>query len=375
MNRCLIVKSFYPELSIKGESSCDDVLAMQGAVTQFHQHKNEPLHCGAAGTTFRFLCARVSREQGRFRLTGDKRLFERPHQPLFQSLSSLGVTVEQTSATELTVSSQGWNLEKPLNMDLKISSQFISAILLSAWELSHPLVIKLGVDRHSYSYLEMTITLLKQLGMEIEVSNDQICVPPHQSLRLKDFCVEPDMSSAFALTSLALASGQLELNQFPENSVQPDFYFIELLKLMGADYQLENNKLIVKRSLGLSPVKVDLSNNPDLFPVLAVLLSRVEGGSELTGLSLLSYKESDRLGHICDFLLRLGFMVEQRQGCFLIHGKLEHKYPEAFAFDPDQDHRLVMAASLAQHQGARLIIKTPDVVNKSFPEFWRIVNS
>ena len=276
MNRCLIVKSFYPSFQIQGQSFCDDVVAMEKAVDSFIHKKEEPLNCGAAGTTFRFLCARVTREIGSFSLIGEERLFERPHLPLFESLRGMGVTIEEMSSREMVVSSQGWLQTEDIQLGLEKSSQYISALLLSAWELKKPLVINIGESRHSFSYLQMTIDLLRAFGMNIEVEGHFIRVPAGQQLKVSEYKVEPDMSSIFALVSLALVAGKLELTDFPTKALQPDQYFLEILKEMNADFFLKEDTLQVSKAENLKPIKVNLVNNPDLFPVLAVLLSRVE---------------------------------------------------------------------------------------------------
>jgi 3-phosphoshikimate 1-carboxyvinyltransferase len=212
--------------------------------------------------------------------------------------------------------------------------------------------------------------------MVIEEGEDFLKVPENQVPDEMLYEVEPDMSSTFTLGAFAFFNGKLVLESFPEKSLQPDFIFTDLLREMGAElnYELEDKKLVVKKAQTPQNVNWNLRNNPDLFPVLAVLLSRVPGESSLSGLEALAFKESHRLDNIVDLLSELGFKCSVQNKKFVIKGESDHNYPqEPLSFDPDQDHRMAMAAALACYQGASIEISHPEVVNKSFPEFWEIL--
>lgn len=375
LNRAWIVKSFFPELEIFGDSQCRDVMLMKQAVLQVLDSTSSRFDCGAAGTVFRFLLTRLSREEGEFELFGDERLISRPHHNLFQALRQLGCEIWIEAKSNIRIQSKGWHVEKPLAIDLLHSSQFASGLLLSAWNLPKPLQLQLGSQRNSYSYMQMTIAFLRKLGMEILEEDGRIVVPAYQTLQTENYFVEPDMSSAFALAAMAACCGQLEILQFSKESLQPDFRCVEILQKMGVSADIRNSVLQVKQAQKLEPFAVDLRNNPDLFPVLAILLSRATGISKITGIETLVYKESNRISNIIDLLSTLGFSCVYQNKEFTLKGQANHEYPPRFSFDPDQDHRLAMAAALAQFQGAEIDILNPTVVDKSFPEFWEILES
>ncbi len=375
MNRALIIQSFYPDLKIIGESRCQDVLALKNALLLFKSSQPNPIFdCGAAGTVLRFLLTRLSRERGEFVLTGDERLFNRPHHPLLKALEQLGVQCFLENKNELKIVSTGWNVPSQIDLDLSVSSQFISSLLLSAWNLPEKLVIHVGDQKNSLAYLEMTIAFLRNLGMEIQVEDEKLIVPQDQKLKSKWIQVEPDMSSAFAVAAFAAFKGELILENFPKESLQPDFVFIDLLQKMGVSLDdCEDNKLKIKSASQLKPIDFNFSNQPDLFPVLAILLSRAEGTSTLTGLKLLNFKESKRLDNIQELLSALGIENARTHDKLMVRGKKNHVYPNFISFDPDHDHRMAMAAALAKYQGAPIEIQSPNVVEKSFPEFWEII--
>ncbi len=372
MNRALIIQSFFSELQIQGASASEDVVLLQKALSDFKQGKQH-FDCGSGGTTFRFLLARLSRESGAFTLSGTTRLFERPHDGLYEVLRTLGVRIEQQSNNAVHLESEGWALDQELSMSLQDSSQYVSAILLSAWCLPETLQIRLHGEENSRSYLDMTLNILEQLGMGVEVAKGRLRVGSDSRLTQQSLNVEPDMSSAFALAAFAITKGRLDLLSFPPNPLQPDGNFLSVLDKLGASFSIEGETLSVATAEFLQPISINLQNNPDLFPVLAVLVSRVQGRSTLSGLSVLAHKESDRLSKTTELLRRLGFQVQREADSVSIDGIKDHSYPAAFEFDPDKDHRMAMATALANHQGARVEILDRDVVNKSFPRFWEIV--
>lgn len=337
--RYLIIQSYAREtLQIIGDSSCDDVIKMKEALNDFP--KNKKLDCGSAGAVLRFLTLRCSREAGEFQLTGTKRLLERPNAPLFQILGQLGVN--------------GWQEpSSPIHIDCHESSQFASALLLNAWELPFPLRFELSEARVSDGYWRMTLFCVRECGMEVlEGTNNDYLVPANQKVRVHSVVVESDASSAFALACVAAVSGEVKIPDFPKNSLQPDAIFPEILKAMNVPIAWENgNNLVVGKSKELRPISINLQNTPDLYPGLAVLAFFAKGKSQFDGIGHLAGKESNRIAKVAELLERM------KQGA-------------PFVFDPAEDHRLAMAAAVAKAGGIPVTILHPEVVAKSFPNFW-----
>ena len=175
LNRLLVIQSFAPGLTIKGDSRCDDVLKMKSALPRVMAARGEPADCGAAGTTFRFLTVRASRIPGRHLLTGTQKLLDRPQEALLSILRDLGSKVERTPEG-LLIESQGWkDPKRPLRIDRSQSSQFASAVLLSAWDLDFDLEVEFtGIEDKeapSEGYLEMTVKLVELAGLEIQAND------------------------------------------------------------------------------------------------------------------------------------------------------------------------------------------------------------
>lgn len=370
-NRGLIVQSFNPDIRLVGESKCEDVALLKQCLEDLKSGKDE-FNCGEAGTVLRFLMARVSRESGEWFLKGSARLLSRPHQPLIQALQELGVNIEvQTEGIKIV--SDGWQEVKHLPIHCEVSSQFASAIILNSWGLPFDLKINLSQKKSSEAYLVMSLMMVQSLGMVIRrTGSEGLFIPKFQQAGNGVVNLEPDFSSCFAIAACAVFAGVASFDYFPEKSYQPDRIFVSILQAMGVHLSYLNDQLTIKKSDVLKPVEVDLSHSPDLFPVLCVLLSRANGDSIIEGIATLQYKESNRLLNTINLLKRLGRDAHIRGDKLVIFGN-SSPFNAIGDYGPDNDHRMAMAAQVANMGGAQLNILNKDVVNKSFPEFWQII--
>lgn len=371
VNRALIIQSFQPNIELQFQSQCDDVLALQKALTDFKRGETS-FQCQDAGTVLRFLMPRLARQPGVYRLCGRERLLSRPHEGLIQALQILGVVVKKDNEA-IVLKSSGWNPTECLMVDGRVSSQFLSSILLSAWELPFDLKIQIPRSLVSQDYFIMTKKMCQMFGMEIlvEESSGRIIIPSGQKPKTIKYKIEPDMSSCFAIAAIASVAGEVIFKNFPFDSLQPDFVFTKILQAMGNPVERSGSDLRISFQERTQPISWDLNSCPDLFPVLAVLAARAEGVSHFTGLSQLKHKESDRLKNAVELVERCGRQVDLLNDAVKIYGSTE-RFSVDGNFLPDHDHRMAMAAQLANFYGAQLQIDDRHVVNKSFPEFWSL---
>lgn len=368
VNRLLICQSFNPELSIEGDSHCEDVLRLRQCLENLD--KGGPFDCGEGGTTLRFLAFRLSREKGEFTLRGSPELLGRPQEDLVQVLQELGVEV-QLDLEALHLKSEGWKKpSKPIEVGRESSSQFLSGLALSAWSLPFDLELIPGKGL-SQSYWKMTYGMLEKLGLQMDRRGDRILIAAGQRPRPLHWVVEPDMGSAFALAALATLCGELELEDCPRDSLQPDSVFPEVLAALGAEVDHQGSRLKVRKASQLTGIQWDLSNTPDLFPTLSTLCAFAEGDSHLYGAPHLVHKESNRIQGTARLLRGVGRPFRVLEGGIKITGSLP-KEVEPFEFDPSRDHRMVFAAGLVKGRGLPIQILDPMAVNKSFPEYWAI---
>ena len=371
LNRALVVKSLFPELIIHGDSKADDVLDMREAIGQFLG--GEKIDCGSSGTVLCFLALRVARASGTHILGGEPGLFESPLKDLERLLGQLGCQVEFFER-HLKIRSWDWKMVgDALHVPTERSSQLASAVLISAWKLPFDLCVLLSPQMVSEAYLKMTIQFLRGLGMQIDQTGGELRVPRGQTIKVKDVGIEPDMSSAFALAACAAIGGRASLMGFPPRSSQPDSVFVEYLRTMGVQIDFSNNHLDIHRADHLRPIHCELGNTPDLFPVLAAVAALAEGESHLLGLTQEKSKESDRIGKTVELLRLVGRKVEVFDDGIKVVGRESPVLEKPVWFNPDHDHRLAMSAAVLVVAGEPLHIAEPQIVTKSFPEFWSAI--
>jgi 3-phosphoshikimate 1-carboxyvinyltransferase len=371
MNRALLVRSYFPALRISGNSACDDVRLMKLAIVSLI--KKEDIDCGEAGTVLRFMALRAARESGTFKLIGSERLFSRPQDDLIFLLGQLGIDSE-LRADSLLIRSSGWKKPLiPIRVHRDKSSQFASSLLLNSWNLPFDLEfeMKSGV---SEGYWQMTVEMVRALGLRLDRENDSWRIDKKQSLTHENIELEPDYSSTFAIAAAAALAGRCEITNAKAQSLQPDHKFIQILQKMGALVEWDEGALIIEKPKeNLRAVDVDLSSCPDLFPVLSVLCAFAKGESILSGAPHLIYKESNRLLKTQELLQQAGFVTSAKEDGLHILGHGSQVKQRKFQFDPDLDHRMAMAAGLLALKNFDVNILNARVVSKSFPEFWTIL--
>lgn len=373
-NRALICASYDPQVRIHGESKSDDVIKMQDAVAALRLGQTT-FDCGSAGAVLRFFALRVSREPGTFKLTGSKRLFSRPHDELFSIFEQLGIKLK-IEPDHLIIESQGW---KPKNntvkVDRNISSQFISAVLLNSWNLDFDFNIEWDNTGVSEGYWKMSAQVVKDFGMTLFESPQGVSVTARSQVKIKDYTVESDLSSAFAIAAYAAINGEANFRQFPFHSLQPDKAFVDILKQMNVRVETSADTLVVRKNptQKLRGINYNLVDCPDLFPVLATLCAFAETPSKLFGAHHLVFKESNRIQKSAELLNFIGVETKILPDGLEIFPKAATVQP--FDFDTDHDHRLAFAAALVKSQNYPIHILDPQVVSKSFPEFWDIIDS
>lgn len=383
MNRALIVESLNPGFKATGTSESDDVRLMRKAVAKMARigmSEDQIYDCGHAGTVFRFLAFRLAREKGIFDLRGSRRLFSRPQSEIQKCLAQLGAATQfltdDMGEPFMRIQSTGWHPQGDgVFISGKESSQYASGLILSAWDLPFSLAMTFNGPLVSADYFLMTVKLCRQLGMDIQGDSREWYVPARQRTRVASYSVEMDVSSAFSLAALAVMSGHASLVDFPKASLQPDAVFLEYFRQMEISYEFDGENLKISRAESWQGLTADLNRHPDLLPVLSVLCAFAKSESRLTGLGHLAFKESNRLEKSRELVEALGARAEISDNGTSMTITPGTASVRAFSFDPDQDHRMAMAAAVANARGAHIDILNRSVVNKSFPEFWQIAGT
>lgn len=373
LNRALVVQHFNADLQLEINSDSEDVISLKNAL-QSVGHTNE-FDLGMGGTSFRFFAFLISRSVGDWKLKAHQRLIERPQQEIINILNQLNVKAE-LNGKELNIFSRGWSVNKKIVCSADQSSQFVSGLLLSCWNLNSELEVEIKKPIISYGYLKLTIELLFAAGMNIKINDQEnfltIKIPKNQKSQVRLLEAELDISSAFALISAAIVDGSVEITNWNSKSEQPDLAFLNILEKMNISFNIKDHSFSIAKHNNWKSLDYNLIDSPDLFPVLAVLCAFADGVSTLYGATQLRHKESDRIKKTKELLDMISVKTEVLVDGLRIYGQSANQDMKTpLTFDPDHDHRMAMAAALLELRGYNIQIKHPEVVNKSYPSFWK----
>ena len=326
------------------------------------------LHCGESGTTMRLMTAVCALVNGECNLTGGPSLSNRPMGPLTSGLRQLGVDCEDSNGfPPVTVRSDG-NIEGGASsMRGDVSSQFVSALLIVAPYTRDGVRLELTTPLESKPYVSMTMDVQRAFGVEVDSSREMT----EFKVRKQEYVpanlnVEGDWSSASFLLAAGALSGDVEVRNLSVGSRQADEAIVEVLASMGVDLQRKEGSLRARTS-ELRGTEVDLSNSPDLFPIVAAACASASGISVLRGLRRLQYKESDRVSTMVEGLTAMGVDVERDEKSVTIHGGK----PRGAVIDSHNDHRIAMTfAVLGIMAEGETVIRDAGCVEKSYPGFW-----
>ena len=369
-NRLLVLQALYPELQIQNLSNSDDTHAMQKGLAA----DENLIDIGHAGTTMRFLTAFFATQEGSEKvLTGSRRMQERPISVLVDALRQLGAEIEyEKNEGYPPLSICGKKLSKnQVTLAANVSSQYISALLLVAPKLPKGLHLKLVGKITSVPYIEMTCALLRQQGVDVVFEGQDIRVAPLLEPDSKEVWVESDWSSAsyfFGLAALA-NNAHLKLSTYKADSLQGDRVLVDIYKKLGVVSQLEENHLLLEKSnASKGELNFDLADAPDIAQTIAVSCYGMGVGCHLTGLHTLKIKETDRLVALETELSKLGADIQVTNDSLHLKPRTGAIVPHV-AIDTYHDHRMAMAfAPLGLL--VPITINDPEVVSKSYPEFW-----
>ena len=325
-----------------------------------------------AGTTMRFLTAYFSITNQPKVLTGTARMKERPIGILVNALRTLGAQIdylERDGFPPHEIKSFNGQAANELRVRGDVSSQYISALMMIAPVLPKGLTITLEGKVGSRPYIEMTAALMKHFSVDSTLLADKVIIP-HQMYRPASFTVESDWSAAsywFAFTALA-KQAEVSLPRLTLNSLQGDSKIVDIMNGLGVKARLENDLLNLTKTEGRKQFKWDFTHCPDLAQTVAVICAATEISAIFTGLESLRIKETDRIAALQNELRKIGAdLTEQHEQWTVIPSS---KLPAAASFNTYKDHRMAMAfAPLATLMDVE--IENPDVVRKSYPNFWK----
>lgn len=358
------------KLGIKIEKNVKEI-TVYGNGGKFSQFEGK-IDVGAAGTTMRFLTSLCCLVPGEIILNGSERMRERTVGELVEALRGLGASIEYLEKDGYPpLKIKGGNIKGgEVTMNGLVSSQYFTSLLLIAPSFVNGLKIKVKGEQISKSYIDMTIEGMKEFGAEVLNNNyKEYIVKRVENYKSIEYQVEGDASGASYFFGMAAVTClKIRVKNINPLSYQGDIEFVSLLEKMGCEV-LRNEKenwIEVKGPDKLKSIECNMELMPDTAQTLAVVAAFAEGRTKITGLQTLKIKETDRIQALGNELNKMGIEVEAGDDFITINGGK----PQGVEIETYKDHRMAMSFAVAGCKISDIKILEPDVVSKSFPEFW-----
>jgi len=342
------------------------------------------LFIGNAGTAARFLSAFLTLGNGEYILDGEPRMRERPIGDLVEALAQLGCDIQSMQSAEGKM--QNGQICPPIKISASglkggktkiagdISSQFLSALLMTAPYAQKPVEIELITDLNSKPYVDMTISIMKEFGVEVDRNGYQsFRILPSAFRTLHSYPIESDASAAsYFFAAPAICGGTVKVENISRKSVQGDIAFLDVLKQMGCTVQETDNCLLVTGNSFLHGIDIDMRDIPDTAQTLAAIAPFASSPTRIRGIASARVKETDRVHATCVELDRLGVRVEEHEDGMTIYPVEKMR---AASIQTYNDHRMAMAFSLIGLRFDGVTIENPSCVSKTFPNYFEVLET
>lgn len=383
-NRLLLLQALYPGIILENTSNSDDSEVMVNTLQNFQLPTSnlQLFDIHHAGTAMRFLTAYFAIQENReVIITGSSRMKERPIQILVDALRELGAEISYEENEGFPpIKIKGKKLaNNKVSLLANTSSQYISALLLIAPKLQNGLELTLEGKITSIPYIRMTLALLKEIGVETFFEGNKITISPLLEVPSSErrVLVESDWSSASYFYSIVALSGigtQIKLSSYKQDSLQGDSALVEIYKNFGVETIFNENTILLRKTDNGQPTTTsfNLNDSPDIAQTIAVTCFGLGTGCRLTGLHTLKIKETDRLEALKTELQKLGVDISVTNDSLTLEpSSIINSNMEIATYN---DHRMAMAFAPLALKTA-IIIKDPEVVSKSYPDFWEDLKS
>ncbi|MEU4128845.1 3-phosphoshikimate 1-carboxyvinyltransferase [Streptomyces wuyuanensis] len=339
-------------------------------------HGPATVDVGNAGTVMRFLPPVAALADGPIRFDGDPRSYERPLGGVIDALRVLGARIDDDGrgALPMTVHGGGALDGGAVEIDASSSSQFVSALLLSAPRFNQGVEVRhVGSRLPSMPHIRMTVDMLRTVGAQVDEPETggerDVWRVRSGALLGRDLTVEPDLSNAQPFLAAALVTGgRVTIPDWPERTTQPGDALRQIFTEMGGSCELTDAGLTFTGSGRIHGIDVDLGEVGELTPGIAAVAALADSPSTLRGVAHLRLHETDRLAALTKEINELGGDVtETEDGLHIrprpLHGGVFHTY---------DDHRMATAGSVIGLAVKGVEIENVATTAKTLPDFPRM---
>jgi len=379
-NRALIIEALSKgKVRVENVSDAMDTYTLQKMLqsnlkSQKFGDAESQIDIGPAGTAMRFLTAYLTLQTNTVTLTGSERMKQRPIGILVNALRELGAHieyVENEGFPPLKIKGGFEQQSEKINIKGDISSQYITALLLIASQLPQGLILHIEGELTSRPYVEMTLAMLRQAGIQHQWIGNSIHIP-HQEFKETSLPVEPDWSAASYWYSIAALADEAELflPGLTAYSLQGDSVITEIMANFGITSQFINGGVHLKKEPKPLGRKIfDLKSCPDLAQTVIVVCAALGHDATFTGLETLKIKETDRVKALQNELAKIGVKLIEKGQVYKLDCS-EKFIPEKIFVNTYDDHRMAMALAPLALLIPEIEVEDYMVVEKSYPAFW-----
>ena len=325
-----------------------------------------------SGTTMRIASGIASLFSEEITLTGDSSLQKRPMQPLLDALSSIGAQCDSTDGKP-PIKIKGKIVGGDVKIPGNFSSQFISALFISAPLTENGINVTIEGNLVSKPYLDATIASMRKFGVTVQtlIPYKKYNISP-QIYKEATFTVPIDFSSLALLLSATVLNGDdITIKGNIGNLPQGDEVFIDFLEQLGVIVTMDDEQIKIKSPEKLSGGKFDLSNSPDLLPPLAILALNSSAPIEIFNVKHARLKETDRIAIVSRELVKLGIKIQENEDGMILETPEQLSSAE---LNSEEDHRLFMAFCIAGMYVGDCTVTDPESVKVSYPNFIEEMN-
>jgi 3-phosphoshikimate 1-carboxyvinyltransferase len=341
----------------------------------------DAVNCGESGLGIRMFTPIIALSNKRITINGEGSLVTRPMDFFDEVLPQLGVEIISKEG-KLPLQVKGPLIPKNITIDGSLSSQFLTGLLFG-YAASNAKDVTITVnDLKSKPYIDLTLTVMKQFGWEVENRNYEqfyfAGTDPSTSLRtltagagpstaLKTYTVEGDWSGAAFLLVTGAIAGDIVVKGLDVQSTQADRAVLQALQACGAKMSIQSEQIEIGPA-ALKAFQFDATECPDLFPPLVALAAYCKGTTVIEGVTRLTHKESNRALTLQEEFGKMGVEIELQDNLMLIKGGNGLK---GAAVHSHHDHRIAMACAVAALKASgETVISEAQAINKSYPDFY-----
>ena len=376
-NRLLIIQALSKEIiNIKNLSNANDTIILKNLL---NKNPNSIWNIEDAGTTMRFLTSFLSLKKNEVKITGSKRMEKRPIAILVNALNEIGAKIKylkKEGYPPIYIKNKISQKINSIQIKGNISSQYISSLLLIAPILKNGIKIKIIEPLYSKPYVEMTLSLMKNFGIKYKWNKNKIKIT-NQKYLSGSYKIESDWSAAsywYSIISINDHIRSLKLIGLRKNSFQGDKIIADIMKNIGVYTRFERDGIsLIKNSNLESTKEINFKNCPDLAQTILVIAAVKKIKLKLKGLESLKIKETDRLIAMKKELKKIGCNFYEANDEWILERR-NNKLPKKLIINTYKDHRVAMSFA-ALSSKLELVIRDPEVVNKSYPNFWNDLES